>query len=89
MLGGQEHRVSLDHRWIPGSLKRAKAALKFTSCEKIATARVLFEPDGSRSIPVEVMPAWVPLFQKIISKQELGRQQKEQGVMTQSLARAV
>jgi hypothetical protein len=39
----------------PGSLKLAEAALARTSCEKIATAWVLFEQDGPRSIPTELM----------------------------------
>ncbi len=41
----------------PGSLALAEAALKRVSCEKIAVAWVLFEPDGPNSIPTEVMPA--------------------------------
>ncbi|KEQ02339.1 membrane protein [Pseudorhizobium pelagicum] len=39
----------------PGSLKLAQAALELVSCEKIAAAWVLYEPDGPRSIPVELM----------------------------------
>jgi len=39
----------------PGSLKLAEAALARTSCEKISAAWVLFEPDGPRSIPTELM----------------------------------
>lgn len=39
----------------PGSLKLAKAALELTPCEKIAQAWVLLEPDGPRSIPIELM----------------------------------
>ena len=39
----------------PGSLKLAEAALSLTSCEKISTAWVLFEKDGPRSIPTELM----------------------------------
>jgi len=38
-----------------GSLKLAEAALALTSCEKISTAWILFEQDGPRSIPVELM----------------------------------
>lgn len=41
----------------PGSLKLAKAALDHVACEKIAAAWVLFEPNGPRSIPVELMPS--------------------------------
>ena len=45
--------------WIiggnPGSLSLAKAALGRTSCKQIATAWVLFEPDGPRSIPTELL----------------------------------
>lgn len=40
----------------PGSLNLAKAVLKLTPCEKTALAWVLFEPDGPRSIPIELMP---------------------------------
>lgn len=39
----------------PGSLKLAKAALTRTSCEKIAASWILFEQDGPRSIPTELM----------------------------------
>ncbi|WP_312703803.1 hypothetical protein [Stutzerimonas nitrititolerans] len=39
----------------PGSLKLAEVALARTSCEKIATAWVLFEQGGPRSIPTELM----------------------------------
>ena len=39
----------------PGSLNLTKAALDQVSCEKIATAWVLFEPDGPRRIPTEIM----------------------------------
>ncbi|MEX1031733.1 MAG: hypothetical protein WDZ30_00090 [Cellvibrionaceae bacterium] len=39
----------------PGSLNLAKAALSRTPCEQIAMAWVLFEPDGPRSIPTELM----------------------------------
>ena len=39
----------------PDSLKLAKAALARTSCEKISAAWILFEQDGPRSIPVELM----------------------------------
>jgi hypothetical protein len=39
----------------PGSLRLAKAALARTSCEKIAVSWVLFEKDGPRSIPTELM----------------------------------
>jgi hypothetical protein len=46
--------------WIiggyPGSLKFAELALARTSCEKIAAAWLLFEQDGPRSIPTELMP---------------------------------
>lgn len=38
-----------------GSLKLAEAALARTSCFKIATAWVVFEKDGPRSIPTELM----------------------------------
>jgi hypothetical protein len=41
----------------PGSLTLAKAALNLVACEKIAEAWVLFEPDGPRSIPPELLPA--------------------------------
>lgn len=40
----------------PGSLNLAEYALAITSCEKISVAWVLFEPNGPRSIPVELMP---------------------------------
>ena len=50
---------SIGMAWIigryPGSLNLAKTALKRTSCKKIATAWILYEPDGPRSIPIEVM----------------------------------
>jgi hypothetical protein len=39
----------------PGSLKLAEAALALTPCEKISTAWILFEQDGPRSIPTELM----------------------------------
>ncbi len=39
----------------PGSLKLAKAAFARTSCEKIAVSWILFEQDGPRSIPAELM----------------------------------
>ncbi len=39
----------------PGSLKLAEAALAHTSCEKISVAWILFEQDGPRSIPTELM----------------------------------
>jgi hypothetical protein len=39
----------------PGSLDLAKAALSLTPCEKIVAAWVLFELDGPRSIPTELM----------------------------------
>ncbi len=39
----------------PGSLNLAKAALSRTSCEKIAVSWILFEQDGPRSIPTELM----------------------------------
>jgi hypothetical protein len=39
----------------PGSLKHAEAALTRTSCEKISVAWILFEQDGPRSIPTELM----------------------------------
>lgn len=41
----------------PGSLKLAEAALARISCEKIATAWLLFEKEGPRSIPAELMPS--------------------------------
>lgn len=52
---------SIGKAWIigryPGSLNVARAVLGRTSCRQIAAAWVLFEPDGPRSIPVEVMPS--------------------------------
>ena len=39
----------------PGSLKLAEAVLARTSCEDIAAAWILFEKNGSRSIPIELM----------------------------------
>ena len=39
----------------PGSLNLAKAALARTSCEKIAASWILFEEDGPRSSPTELM----------------------------------
>ncbi|MCL2589440.1 MAG: hypothetical protein FWD67_00855 [Betaproteobacteria bacterium] len=51
--------LSIGQAWIiggySGSLNQAKAALSRTPCKQIATAWVLFEPDGPRSIPVELM----------------------------------
>jgi hypothetical protein len=45
--------------WIigdyPGSLKLAETALTRISCEKISVAWILFEKDGPRSIPTELM----------------------------------
>jgi hypothetical protein len=50
---------SIGQAWIiggyPGSLKFAQAALANTQCEKISLAWILFEPNGPRSIPTEVM----------------------------------
>lgn len=50
---------SLGQAWIiggyPGSLKFAEAALAHTSCEQISSAWILYEPDGPRRIPTEVM----------------------------------
>ncbi len=50
---------SLGQPWIiggyPGSLEFAEAALSRTSCDRLATAWVLLEPDGPRSIPTELM----------------------------------
>ena len=39
----------------PGSLKLAHASLARTSCWKIANAWILFEPEGPRSIPAELL----------------------------------
>jgi len=39
----------------PGSLMLARAAFGRTSCGKIANAWILFEPEGPRSIPAELM----------------------------------
>lgn len=39
----------------PGSLGLARAALNLVPCEKIASAWVLFENEGPRSLPVELM----------------------------------
>ncbi len=39
----------------PGSLELAKAALSRTSCEKIAAAWLLLEPNGPRSISIELL----------------------------------
>lgn len=39
----------------PGSLRLAHAALARTSCWKIANAWILLEPEGPRSIPMELM----------------------------------
>ncbi len=41
----------------PGSLKLAQAAHSRTSCEKISASWVLYEQDGPRSIPIELMPS--------------------------------
>ena len=45
--------------WIiggyPGSLKLAETALTRTSCEKISEGWILFEHDGPRSIPTELL----------------------------------
>lgn len=38
-----------------GSLRLAETALKQVSCEKVAQAWVLHEPDGARSIPITLM----------------------------------
>lgn len=50
---------SIGQAWIiggyPGSLNFAEASLLRTSCEKIGSAWVLFEPDGPRSISPELM----------------------------------
>lgn len=40
----------------PGSLKLAQAMLARTSCDSISKAWILFEQDGPRSIPTELMP---------------------------------
>lgn len=39
----------------PGSLRLAQASLARTPCWKIANAWILFEPEGPRSIPAELM----------------------------------
>ena len=39
----------------PGSLERAQAALERTTCEKIAASWILFERNGPRSIPIDLM----------------------------------
>lgn len=41
----------------PGSMAFVQAGLAHTSCEKIANAWILLEPDGPRKIPTEFMPA--------------------------------
>lgn len=50
---------SVGQAWIiggyPGSVNFTKAALDHTSCEKISTAWILLEPNGSRSITTDVM----------------------------------
>lgn len=50
---------SIGQAWMiggyPGSLTLAKAVLGRTSCEEIAAAWILFEKDGPRSIPIELM----------------------------------
>ncbi len=52
---------NLGAAWIiggyPGSLQFARATLERVSCEKIASAWVLYEANGPRSIPVELMQA--------------------------------
>lgn len=57
---------SIGQVWVvggyPGSLSFAKAGLGRTPCNKIAEAWVLFEPDGPRSIPTEVMSALGVVF---------------------------
>ncbi|ASC64843.1 hypothetical protein B9P52_11240 [Achromobacter denitrificans] len=50
---------SIGQAWIiggyPGSMKRAAAALGRVDCEKIASAWVLYEPDGPRSISADLL----------------------------------
>lgn len=46
----------------PGSLKLAEAALGRVPCDEIAAAWVLYEPDGPRSIPKEVMSSFGAAF---------------------------
>lgn len=45
--------------WIiggyPGSLRLAEAALKYVSCEKISTSWILYEPQGPRSISLDLL----------------------------------
>ena len=54
-LGAQ----SLGQAWLiggyPGSLDRAIAALNYVSCSSIASAWILSEPNGPRSIPFELL----------------------------------
>ncbi|MCD4529011.1 MULTISPECIES: hypothetical protein [Pseudomonas] len=46
----------------PGSLDLARAALNRTSCEKIASAWLLLEPEGPRSISLELMSGLGSVF---------------------------
>lgn len=50
---------SIGQAWMigayPGSLKLAEAVLARTSCEEISAAWILFEKDGPRSMPLELM----------------------------------
>ena len=50
---------NIGQAWIiggyPGSLKLAELTLSYVSCEQISLAWILFEPDGPRSIPLELM----------------------------------
>ena len=53
------HAESIGQAWTiggyPGSLKLATAALRRVSCDKVATAWLLVEPKGPRSIPDELL----------------------------------
>ncbi|MNK07328.1 hypothetical protein D3C87_252390 [compost metagenome] len=53
---------SLGYPWIaggyPGSLAVARGGLRRVSCEQIASAWLLTEPDGPRAIPVTLLDDW-------------------------------
>lgn len=57
---------SIGHPWTlggyPGSLPFLEAGLSRFSCEDIATAWVLFEPDGPRSISDTILPSFGVVF---------------------------
>ncbi|MDQ0134141.1 hypothetical protein J2T08_002059 [Neorhizobium galegae] len=81
---------NIGQAWIiggyPGSLKLAKAALDHVPCEEIVEAWVLFEPDGPRSIPTELMSSLGTAFPQ--GYQEVGTWRTAEGAGGYDASRA-